>query len=64
MCRSNRLMFILEQIITKESDLEYMCRAWAGDDPYEAAASDPGLQFELGEEINELWAEFDRVYKE
>ncbi len=54
-----RLHFILSQIIHKEEELKEMSDAWEGDDPFNAAASDPGLQFELGEEINELWKEFD-----
>lgn len=45
----------LEDIEEKREELKQMQSNWQSDDPYAQASSDPGLQFELENEIEELW---------
>lgn len=45
-------------------ELENMQKAWDSDDPFNAATSDPGLQYSLGEEIQSKYKEildFDNI---
>lgn len=53
---------LIDEIEALEEELNYMCEAWDGDDPYEAASSDPGLQFEKEEEIAEKYRELRETY--
>lgn len=45
-------------------ELEYMSEAWEGDDPCEAACSDPGLQFEKGEELDQKFKEIQALCRQ
>jgi hypothetical protein len=45
---------IVDEIREKDKLLHDMSDAWNGNDPFEAAMSDPGLQYEVGREIDQL----------
>jgi len=55
---------LLEEIEELERELEYMSDAWDGDDPCEAAASDPGLQYEKEEEIESKIEELKSLFRQ
>ena len=55
---------LIEEIEELDRELEYMSDAWDGDDPCEAATSDPGLQFEKGEERNEKEEELKSLFRQ
>lgn len=61
---ARRLLRLIEEIISKEKELSEMDEAWNSDDDCAAASSDPGLQFELGEEISDLIKKFKEEVKE
>lgn len=52
----------LKNIIKEEKTLSNMCEAWDSEDPCEMACNDPGLQFEQGEIVENLWAEFKQTF--
>lgn len=58
--KAQKLIWMLEDILEKEKELEVGIRAWSNEDSdaCEMAACDPSDQFVLGEEIEELWKEF------
>lgn len=56
------LLAHLENIIKEEKKLSDMCEAWDSEDPCEMACNDPGLQFEQGEIVENLWAEFKQTF--
>lgn len=58
------LIWKLEEIKEKEDRLKEMVEAWSGDDPYDAAESDPGLQHELSSEIEAELKEFKEYVNE
>lgn len=58
----NKIISDLKEIIKEESNLSYMESAWNGDDPFEAACSDPGLQYEKSELISSLLEDFKLNY--
>lgn len=52
----------LEIITQEEQNLNDMCAAWDSEDPCSMACNDPGLQFEQGEVLEELWKNFNERY--
>lgn len=58
--KAKKLIWMLEDIIEKQEELEAGARAWYEEDsdPCAMAACDPSDQFLLGEEIEQLWKEF------
>lgn len=52
----------LEIITNEEKNLNDMCDAWDSEDPCAMACNDPGLQFEQGELVEELWNKFNEKY--
>lgn len=52
----------LEIITNEEKNLNDMCDAWDSEDPCAMACNDPGLQFEQGEVVEELWKNFNERY--
>lgn len=58
--KAKKLIWMLEDIIEKQEELEAGARAWADEDgdPCAMAACDPSDQFLLEEEIEQLWKEF------
>lgn len=54
----------LQELQEEEKALSGMADAWASDDECAMACNDPGLQYEQGEKVEELWSEFERTYKQ
>jgi len=54
---------IIDEYENLWKELSYMSNAWTGDDPYEAACSDPGLQYEKSEEIDSKYSEIINICK-
>lgn len=52
----------LQTIYSEVKTSENMAQAWESDDPCEQACNDPGLQYEQGELIEELWNNFNKKY--
>lgn len=50
----NELLYDLEEIIEKKNELNQMCAEWESGDAESQACSDPGLQYQLEEEIEGL----------
>lgn len=53
----------LQELQESEKHLSGMSDAWESDDACDAACNDPGLQYEQGQLVDELWASFDHKYK-
>lgn len=49
----SEIMSLTEEINVLNLELNQMSDAWNGSDPFEAAASDPGLQYELSNKIDD-----------
>jgi hypothetical protein len=52
----------LKELQEEEKYLSGMAAAWESDDACEAACNDPGLQYEQGEKVEQLWADFENNY--
>lgn len=52
----------LKEIHSKVQTIEDMVKAWESDDPCAQACSDPGLQYEQSEIIEQLWNNFHNKY--
>lgn len=53
----------LKDLQEAEQQLSDMSAAWESDNACDAACSDPGLQYEQGQLIEELWDSFEQKYK-
>lgn len=58
----NSIYSALDIITIEEKNLNDMCDAWDSEDPCAMACNDPGLQFEQGELVEELWNNFNEKY--
>lgn len=60
--KAKKLIWMLEDILEKEQELENGINAWNTEDgdACEMASCDPSDQFVLGQEIEELWEEFKK----
>lgn len=58
----NSIYSDLDFITIEEKNLNDMCAAWDSEDPCAMACNDPGLQFEQGEVVEELWKNFNERY--
>lgn len=57
--KAQKLIWMLEDILEKEKELQEGIRVWEeGEDQCSMAACDPSDQFLIGEEIERMWREF------
>jgi hypothetical protein len=53
---------LLKEIQDEENEMTAMSKAWDSGDACEMACNDPGLQYEQGEKVEQLWADFENTY--
>lgn len=58
--KTQKLIWMLEDILEKEKELDAGIAAWSDEDgdPCDQAACDPSDQYIIGREIEDLWKEF------
>lgn len=52
----------LKEIKEESAYLNGMSEAWESDDPFAMAENDPGLQFEQGNKVENLWDDFNNKF--
>lgn len=52
----------LKELQEEEKYLSGMAASWESGDACEMACNDPGLQYEQGEKVEQLWADFENTY--
>lgn len=58
-----QLYSVLKELHDEEEELTGMSEAWESGDACDMACNDPGLQYEQGQKVETLWAEFEQTYK-